>query len=1299
MKARHIALFLVLFFSLRVSAQPVKVIYSDGGRLGVSLGSGELLVSRQQLCGLDFTRLRMEGFGPSAREGMPCLPTMVKMLEVPLCKGFDIKIKHIEADTVPLESPYVVAPLQPSRSKSDTSRPMLVQDVAAYATDEFMGCEPVRVEPVGVARSQNLARLLFSPVRYNAVRGQLIVVRNIEVEITYREPDAEATRRMAQHRSAMFAEVPVVNADKRDGAKDAPTTSPVRYLIVAHSSFRDQLDSFVVWKRRKGFITDIVYTDDAAVGGTAASIAAYVKSQYTYATRTKPAPTFLLLVGDVEQIPAFDGENAPAFESHVTDLYYVTWTDGDLLPDCYCGRFSAQDAEQLLPQIEKTLMYEQCTFADPSFLDRAVMVSGIDAGYSGDNAYDYGDPAMDYAISTYINGSNGYSSVVYYKNNTAQVPSGTNVTVRYNGGNNSDTQAGELRALYNAGAGWINYTAHGGVDEWSMPSFTNEHVAEMSNRQKFGFMIGNCCLSNSYQEPACLGEALLRRGDHCGAVAYLGGSNSTYWSEDFYWSVGVRSDISNTMNASYDAANLGMYDRLVHSHGEPVSQHYTSAGAMMMAGNLAVESSTSSRKEYYWEVYNLMGDPSVTPWLTRPAPGVLVVGSSLVCGSTTLTVTAAPYAYVALTSCVDHSLVAATFANSRGQATLSFGSITAGAYELVATAQNHQPAYATLTATLPNGPYAMVTAVRVNAAEQARVNPELTPSQLPVGDTVHLDIEIANIGAAACDSVVVSLRSDAGVLLPLVAGVVSGSIGAGDTVTLSAAYPAKVWGRQADGAEAIVTAMATFLSSGDTMLSVTNHRFVVAAPRLVRTAVSLSRGSVASGDTVVASLFYRNEGAKSFTSTSVSVQSLTPQVAATGRQRYTFDSGGEQSIQVQVVFDGTLPASLLYPLPIAVSDGDGVGQGGYLFRDTFYIQIGESVIEDFETGDFSRFAWRNSTYPWQITREADDVFSGSFSARSHAFSSFNSSNKSSELSLTWTSQADDSISYWRRVSSEQYYDEFVFAIDNNEQETLSGEVAWGRVAFFVPAGTHTFKFTYSKDWSNSSGSDCVWLDNVKLPAAGTVYRYVADTVCQGEPYLFRGTNVAQGLQPGVYHFVDSSIANVKTWLTLTVAAPVVLTLTPSDTTVDLGQPVTLSASGALAYQWSNGYTVPTLMLYPTGMVNRYTVAGSNGGCSDTRQVTVTVRGATEGVPCEPVVGELLSVYPNPARDRLAVTAGSLKLAVGDVRLYDLQGRSVAVQGHSDGNGLLLSLQGLRRGVYMLQVAAEGRLFVKKIVVY
>ena len=517
---KRVLLLLLVFVLTNLSIVAQTVTRDDWQSLQVEFTLPELRVSQTVVDGATYTVVSIDGYYPSDRIGAPDLPRFSSLVEVPLCNGFTVTVSNAVYDTIDLPQGLLI-PAQPSLSKSDTAVRRFVIDRSYYAVDSFF--RPVdlaAVTPVGIARDRRLAQLQFSPLAYNPVTHRLAVCRKATVTVNYIAPDEEASLSLFdRYHSPLFAS----GALSLNGLypKSVSTSAPIRYLIVAHSSFRGQLDEFVSWKRRKGFLVDLVYTDDAAVGTTTTSIAAYITSQYTNATAANPAPTYLLLVGDHEQIPAFTGTTST---SHITDLYYISWTSGDNIPDCYAGRFSAQTIAQLTPQVEKTLMYEQYTFADPSFLDRAVMVAGIDNGNSGDYGYTHADPAMDYAITNYINGNNGFSQVKYYKNDPTIVPTATNVTVNATGSSASSS----CLADYNAGAGWINYSAHGSETSWYLPSLTTTTVSSMSNSQKFGVMIGNCCLTNHFQTTTCLGEALLRRGNYSGAVGYIGGTNSTY---------------------------------------------------------------------------------------------------------------------------------------------------------------------------------------------------------------------------------------------------------------------------------------------------------------------------------------------------------------------------------------------------------------------------------------------------------------------------------------------------------------------------------------------------------------------------------------------------------------------------------------------------------------------------------------------------------------------------------------------------------------------------------------------------
>lgn len=698
-----VALLLLSVYGYAQGGCEVKV--SNYERLKLSFTATEKLdVSELSLFGTPFSQVTIQGFDHSSEIGSPSLPAMRCMIETPLCDGVSVQIvseRHLLLDGDSLGVLHRVAPVLPSLCKtaSRNSNTLSIND-KAYSTDAFFGLPPVTTAHVGVARDRNLAEVVFSPVQYNPVTNQFLVYTHVEAVLTYVNPDVEATRTMKRlHYSPAFSGgVKTINS--LDNSKAVSLNAPMRYLIVSNPMFRGKLDEFVSWKRRTGFLVDVVYTDNAAVGSSQTSIRNYILRQYSGATVDSPAPTYLLLVGDVAQLPAKtyteDGE------SFVSDLEYACWTTGDNIPDCYYGRFSAQTVSQLTPQIEKTLMYERYEFPDPSYLDRAVLIAGVDGGYSGDHGYTHADPTMDYAAKLYVNGDAknqpggndfySYATVTEYKNNTSINMNATNVTVK------SNSFDSEIRNLYVNGAGWMNYSAHGGYNCWATPEFNNSHVESLNNSKKLSVMIGNCCQSGKFDESTCFGEALLRRSNYCGAVGYIGGSSYTYWGEDVYWAVGNRSSISATMTQQYNSSKTGAYDHLFHTHNEAFSEWGPTLGSMVMYGNMAVQGSSSSLKTYYWRIYHVFGDPSLMPWLTQ-AKDMPLSYSGFAMGATSISVTIAPNAYVAITD-ADTNLLAAAFAGSDGLATLSLNhAMDSGSYVIAATAQNYKPALVEIAVT------------------------------------------------------------------------------------------------------------------------------------------------------------------------------------------------------------------------------------------------------------------------------------------------------------------------------------------------------------------------------------------------------------------------------------------------------------------------------------------------------------------------------------------------------------------------------------------------------------------------
>jgi hypothetical protein len=116
---------------------------------------------------------------------------------------------------------------------------------------------------------------------------------------------------------------------------------------------------------------------------------------------------------------------------------------------------------------------------------------------------------------------------------------------------------------------------------------------------------------------------------------------------------------------------------------------------------------------------------------------------------------------------------------------------------------------------------------------------------------------------------------------------------------------------------------------------------------------------------------------------------------------------------------------------------------------------------------------------WKIINTG--AYEGSYCAKSAAIGD----NQSSSFSITLDVLGNDSISFYRKVSSESGYDFLNFSIDGNLIEKWSGVKSWEKVSYPISTGTHLLSWVYEKDNSTISGSDCAWVDFIILPAIHT----------------------------------------------------------------------------------------------------------------------------------------------------------------------------------------------------------------------
>ncbi len=183
----------------------------------------------------------------------------------------------------------------------------------------------------------------------------------------------------------------------------------------------------------------------------------------------------------------------------------------------------------------------------------------------------------------------------------------------------------------------------------------------------------------------------------------------------------------------------------------------------------------------------------------------------------------------------------------------------------------------------------------------------------------------------------------------------------------------------------------------------------------------------------------------------------------------------------------------------------------FSFIDTLYLFSGQ-IVEDFETGNFSKFPWFSTgQWPWII--ETGVKYEGNYSTRSGVITD----NAESIFSISANVLADGDISFFKYVSCEhdpsgnKNYDYLAFFIDGYELGRWDGVIEWSMETFHVPSGLHTLSWVYHKDYSVSTGWDGCLLDFITLPLIEGTVPQLAVTPLSFEKTLETGQSAVDSI--------------------------------------------------------------------------------------------------------------------------------------------------------------------------------------------
>ena len=156
----------------------------------------------------------------------------------------------------------------------------------------------------------------------------------------------------------------------------------------------------------------------------------------------------------------------------------------------------------------------------------------------------------------------------------------------------------------------------------------------------------------------------------------------------------------------------------------------------------------------------------------------------------------------------------------------------------------------------------------------------------------------------------------------------------------------------------------------------------------------------------------------------------------------------------------------------------------------------------------------STTQPWIL--QTDTFHSSPSAMRSAAIADGESTSMVAKVSGSGV------ISFYWKVSSE-YADKLSFNIDGKQQNNISSLTDWSQQYYNVSGDDdHYLEWTYSKDYSISSNSDCAWVDDIVWKSLVSIVIDGEDAIESGETKHYECKTI----------WSDGSVSNMSTTWTL-----------------------------------------------------------------------------------------------------------------------------------------------------------------------
>ncbi|MDR2010611.1 MAG: C25 family cysteine peptidase [Bacteroidales bacterium] len=1017
----------------------------------------------------------IENFNNILKEGVPSLPYITKALMIP---DNSYAVYEIVSADYQILTDISIAP-----SKGSILRTINPDDVpykygSIYKTNAFFPEEICDISDPYNIRNIKGVNISISPFSYNAISKELKIYKEILVRIKYSEDNSKNTSSENIERPSGEFEKIYSNLfiNYSNDSKYTPLAegTPGKMLIIVKDTYAGEMSDFVKWKREKGIETEMVLTSTISSSLTATQLKSYIQNYYNNNNLT-----YVLLVGDDADVPSMRISYSEG--TCASDNSYAYLAGNDSYADIFIGRFSGNSTANIKTQVERTIHYEKILDETATWLGNAfgsASAEGAGGGHNGES-----DVQHMNLIRTDLQ---NYGYTVTHVNES--------------GGSNS-----QISTALNNGVGVANYIGHGDVDEWVNTSFVNSNVNSLTNENKLPFIWSVACVNGDFASNTCFAETWLRatnNGNPTGAIAFLGSTINQTWVEP--------------MNGQDE-----MVDILVESYSANIKRTF---GGISFNGMFYMIQRGGYGQEMA-DTWTIFGDPSIMVRTKTPSamaithPPVFSIGSSIfpVNCNTENALACLSIVNNGNTEIIGYAYVTGGIANIPLPTQILPGSL-----KLTVTAYNKITFQSDIQAVVPDGPYIISDSFSINDS-QGNNN-----GFADFGETIKINQGLKNVGIETASNVSAVLSTTHQEVIIQDNTADFGNIASEGTTTVNDAYTIEIPYFIPDQE---IIPLRLYITDSDENSWESFYNITVNAPKVELGFIGVNdenggnnNGRIDENETVKLTFKISNNGhGKLPEGTAIlSTESEYAIISIPSIPFNAIDANENEIIEFEVNISDNIPYDDNEICFSFISNSNG-----YSYSLSMCLPIG-LAIEDWESNSFTTFTWENTdSRAWTIV--SNEKYEGNYSAKSGNISHSQTTSLKIILDVTQNSN----IEFYRKVSCEAYSswwgycDYLAFYIDDIQKGIWAGTQDWSAETYEVSTGSREFKWMYIKDVSQSTGSDCAWIDNIILPPFSTSVIVTNEDIEINENKLDIYPNPAKNVVNILFNVNDNLSSNIK----------------------------------------------------------------------------------------------------------------------------------------------------------------------------